>query len=135
MLPSVTERARITLPSVALDWSNSTIDPTLYTLEYGNPRYSFSIAVDWHLIIEDGALNELANVSYGNTDLRYMDVNNSGSPGWSSETGTTVTLSPSTNTVIINRAGSEIDNRKIAFYLKAVPSVQTGAGGVIGDLL
>ena len=134
-LPSVTERARITLPSVALDWSNAVVDPSIYTAGYDSPSYTFVIAVDWHLIIEDGALNELANVSYGNTDFRYFDRNGSGGPGWSSETGTNVTLSPSTSTVIINRAGSSSDNRKITFFLKAVPNVQTGTGGVSGTLL
>ena len=137
-LPSVTERARITLPSVALDWSNSVVDPTIYTDDYSQPQYGFNVSVNWNLIIEDGALNELANVSYGSTNLRYMDRNiMNGDPGWyaSGYPGTTGTLTPSTSTVIINRAGSNSDNRKITFYLKATPNVQTGAGGVSGTLL
>jgi hypothetical protein len=133
MLPSVTERARITLPSVALDWSNSTIDPTLYTLGYSSYTVRANVSVDWRLIIEDGALNELANVDYGSTVLSY--VANAGRPGGKRFLGDSETLTPSTSTVIINRAGNEIDNRKITFFLRAVPTVQTGTGSVAGDLL
>ena len=138
-LPAGTERARLTLPSVALDWSSSNVDSTFYTAGYGNSHYFFNVSVNWHLIVSDydgiGG-NELANVDYGSTILTYSirndTINPPISPGWSS---TTATLTPSTSTVIINRAGNNTEHRRLRFFLKADPTVQTGTGSMTGTPL